>query len=87
VAMGVMALNCKVVHRRGTEYRVVTLLYAEVVSFEDVCMTVSNPGWLWTSLRIHLCRPARCGWRISFVPANEACKSAGIGISNEEPCN
>ena len=69
VAIGLIALNCKVIHRRGGEYRVSTLFYSETVRSDDVCMTVKNPGPLWTRLRIHLTKPARFGWMISFVPA------------------
>ena len=70
VVFGLIALNWKVVYRRGNEYRVSTLFYSEIVTVDDVCMTVRNPGPIWTRLRIHLRRPARFGWMISFVPSN-----------------
>src|SRR5690349_14205277 len=44
---GSIALACKVVHRRGREYRVSTLFYSEVVAVEDVCLTVTKPGLFW----------------------------------------
>ena len=69
-ALGLIALNWKVVFRRGNEYRVSTLFYSEIVTVDDVCMTVKNPGPLWTRIRIHLRRPARFGWMITYVPAN-----------------
>jgi hypothetical protein len=72
VATGLIALNCKVVHKRGNEYRISTLLYSEVVTVDDVCMTVTKPGPFWPRFRIHLRRPARFGWAISFVPTREA---------------
>ena len=72
IALGLLALNCKVVRRRGKDYRISTLFYTEVVRVDDVCMTVTNPGPLWTRFRIHLRRPARFGWMVSFVPADEA---------------
>ena len=70
IALGLIALNWKVVYRRGNEYRVSTLFYSEVVTVDDVCMTVRNPGPIWTRIRIHLRRPARFGWMITYVPAN-----------------
>ena len=70
IALGLIALNWKVVYRRGNEYRVSTLFYTELVTVDDVCMTVKNPGPLWTRIRIHLRRPARFGWMITYVPAN-----------------
>ena len=51
VILGLIALNWKVVHQRGNEYRVATLFSEEVVTVEDVCMTVTNPGRFWTRLR------------------------------------
>jgi hypothetical protein len=71
VGIGLIALTCKVVQKRGNEYRVSTLFYNEVVTVDDVCMTVTKPGPFWTRLRIHLRRPARFGWMISFVSADE----------------
>jgi hypothetical protein len=71
IALGLIALNCKVVYQRGNEYRVSTLFYSEFVKVDDVCMTVTNPGPLWTRFRIHLRRPARFGWMVSFVPAQD----------------
>jgi hypothetical protein len=65
---GLIALACKVVHRRGNDYRISTLFYSEVVTVDDVCMTVTKPGPFWMCFRIHLRRPARFGWMISFVP-------------------
>jgi hypothetical protein len=70
IALGLMALNWKVVYRRGNEYRVSTLFYTEVVTVDDVCMTVKNSGPIWTRIRIHLRRPTRFGWMITYVPAN-----------------
>lgn len=72
VAFGVTALSSKVVHRRGNDYRISTLFYSEVATVDDVCMAVTKPGPLWTRLRIHLRRPARFGWTITFVPTDEA---------------
>jgi hypothetical protein len=72
IAAGLMALNWKVVHQRGNDYRITTLYYSEVVTVDDVCMTVKNPGPFWTRLRVHLRRPARFGWMISFVPAHKS---------------
>lgn len=69
IAFGLIALNCKTVHQRGRDYRVSTLFYSELVRVDEVCMTVRNPGPLWTRCRIHLRRPARFGWMVSFVPA------------------
>ena len=69
---GVIALNWKVIHRRGADYRITTFFYSEVVTVDDVCMTVRNPGPFWTRVRIHLRRPARFGWRFSFVPADQS---------------
>jgi len=71
VALGLVAMNSKVIYKRGSEYRITTLFYSEVVTIDDVCMTVTNPGTLWTRSRIHLRRPARFGWMVSFVPASE----------------
>jgi hypothetical protein len=70
IALGLIALNWKVVYRRGNEYRVTTLFHSEVVTVDDVCMTVKNPGPIWTRIRIHLRRPSRFGWMITYVPAN-----------------
>lgn len=72
IATGLLALNWKVVHKRGNDYRVATLFYSEVVTVDDVCMTVTHPGRLWTRFRIHLRRPARFGWMISFVPVDKS---------------
>lgn len=68
VAFGLIALQAKVVYRRHDEYRVATLFHLETVTLEDICMTVKNPRPFWTILRIHLNRPTRFGWAISFVP-------------------
>ena len=72
VAAGLIALTSKVVHRRGNDYRITTLFYSEVASVNDVCMTVTKPGPIWTKFRIHLRRPARFGWTVTFVPTDEA---------------
>lgn len=77
VATGLIALNCKVVHKRGNEYRISTLFYSEMVTVDDVCMTVTKTGPFWLRLRIHLRRPARFGWTISFVPINEGARQSG----------
>lgn len=72
VAMGLIALTSKVVHRRGNDYRISTLFYSEVATVDDVCMTVTKRGPLWTRFRIHLRRPVRFGWTVTFVPTNDA---------------
>lgn len=72
VALGLIALTTRVVHRRGDDYRVSTLFYSEVATVDEVCMTVTKKGTVWTRFRIHLRRPARFGWTITFVPTNEA---------------
>lgn len=84
IGFGVIALNCKVVHRRGNEYRITTLFYSEVVKAEDVCMTITHPGPFWTRFRIHLKRPARFGWRVSFISADEAFRKTGGKASPSE---
>lgn len=68
VFLGLLALNVRIVHKRGNVYRVSTLFYSEAVTVDDVCLTVKKPGPLWTWFRIHLRKPARFGWSISFVP-------------------
>ena len=75
VALGLIALTSKIVHRRGNDYRVSTLFYSEVATVDDVCMTVTKTGPLWTRFRIHLRRPARFGWTITFVPTADALAS------------
>lgn len=79
MALGLIALTCKVVQTRGSDFRISTVFYSEVVRVEEVCMTVTHPGALWTSYRLHLRRPARFGWMVSFVAADkgfaEKCKS------------
>jgi len=72
IATGLIALNWKVVHQRGNHYRITTLFYTEEVTVDDVCMMVRNPRPLWTQMRIHLRRPARFGWMISFTPADRS---------------
>ena len=72
IATGLIALTRKVVHRRGSDYRISTLFYSEVATVDDVCMTVTKTGPVWTRLHIHLRRPARFGWTISFLPTDEA---------------
>jgi hypothetical protein len=72
VALGLIALTSKVVHRRGNDFRVSTLFYSEVATVDEVCMTVTKPGPIWTRFRIHLRRPTRFGWTITFVPTDEA---------------
>ena len=69
VAFGLIALTCKVVHRRGPEYQVSSAFFSERIAAHDICMVVTKPGPLWTSIRIHLRRPIRFGWVVSFVPA------------------
>jgi hypothetical protein len=75
VALGLIALTSKIVHRRGNDYRISTLFYSEVATVDDVCMTVTKTGPLWTRFRIHLRRPARFGWTITFVPTADALAS------------
>lgn len=70
VAAGLLALTFKVVHQCGDIYRVTTLFYVETISRDDVCLMVTRPGPFWTYLRIHLRRPARFGWAVSFVPVS-----------------
>ncbi len=71
-AISLIAFTSRVVHRRGNDYRISTLFYSEVATVDEVCMTVTKPGPLWTRFRIHLRRPARFGWTITFVPTDEA---------------
>ncbi len=84
VATGLIALNCKVIHKRGNEYRISSLFYSEVVTVDDVCMTVTKHGPFWPQIRIHLRRPARFGWTISFVPTEEARLSPTNGVKPTE---
>ena len=72
VAFGLIALTCKVVHSRGGEYRISTAFFSETIGARDICMVVTKPGPLWTSIRIHLRRPIRLGWVVSFVPTHHA---------------
>jgi hypothetical protein len=72
VVLGLIALTSKIVHRRGNDYRISTLFYSEITTVDDVCMTVTKRGPLWIRFRIHLRRPARFGWTITFVPTDEA---------------
>jgi hypothetical protein len=72
VAAGLIALTSKVVHKRGNEYRISTMYYSEIVTVDDVCMTVTKAGPCWKRIRIHLRRPARFGWALSFVPIGDA---------------
>jgi hypothetical protein len=82
IAIGFLALTSKVVHRRGNEHRISTLLYSEVVTVDDICMTVTNPGPFWTRCRIHLRRPARFGWRVSFVPTEALLRQRNMRTSS-----
>jgi hypothetical protein len=55
--------------RCGDDHYIVSDLFkSETISFSDVCMVVEARGFLWNTVRIHLCRPSRFGWGISFVP-------------------
>lgn len=44
----------------------------EIVTVDDVCMIVTKAGPSWKRLRIHLGRPARFGWALSFVSIEDA---------------
>jgi len=55
--------------RCGEDHYIVSDIFkSETISFNDVCMVVEARGFLWNTARIHLCRPSRFGWGISFVP-------------------
>lgn len=65
---GFMAWKCV---RYGNRHYVVSDFFkSETISFDDVCMVVNSHGFLWNTARIHLRRPSRFGWTVSFVPVH-----------------
>lgn len=71
-AHAVVALAGSLVWKRvqcGERHYVVSdSLKSETISFDDVCMVVEAPGFLWNTVHIHLRRPSRFGWSVAFVP-------------------
>ncbi|ODU23765.1 MAG: hypothetical protein ABS95_03180 [Verrucomicrobia bacterium SCN 57-15] len=68
VSIGVLILACKQVHRRGEEYRVGTLFHQEIIPSDDICMIVQSSLLGLPLRRIHLRKPTRFGWVVSYMP-------------------
>jgi hypothetical protein len=65
--------------RRGARHYVVSDLFkSEAISFDDVFRVTEARGFLWKTVRIHLRRPSRFGWDVSFVPARSAGMSSPL---------
>jgi hypothetical protein len=55
--------------RRGPTYYVVSDPFrSERIGFGEVCLMVNAPGLMWNRTRMHLVRPCRFGWSVTFVP-------------------
>lgn len=62
------ALMGKRVQLGKRHYAVSNFFKSEAIAFHDVCMVVEAPGVFWKTVRIHLRRPSRFGWEVTFVP-------------------
>ncbi|MGV3773243.1 MAG: hypothetical protein ACO1QB_10110 [Verrucomicrobiales bacterium] len=62
------ASRVKIIYKKENEYKLATLFWSETISPHDICMIVSKRGVFWTSMRIHVTKPTRLGWVVSFVP-------------------
>ena len=78
-AIGFVSSKC--VRCGASNYVVSDFFTTETIAFNDVCMVVEAPGPFWDSVRIHLCRPSRFGWAVSYIPASSATKSCSLFAS------
>jgi hypothetical protein len=74
-------VSSKCVRCGASHYVVSDLFTSETIPFNDVCLVVEAPGFLWQLVRIHLRRPSRFGWAVSYVPARSATKSCSVFVS------